>query len=246
MIEYARIMTKQEVNSFYSFLKSKQEIKFNINPYRDVLIKEYHNYEKCIIEYYNKTKYYNVEEIYLSHILKKVGLNGKLKMKQLYDFYLENGLVDLRIKYGKEPVTKLINRYIKTKKSCKNEENEIVEYLSKMFPKSIKQLPIKYKLKGQKEKKCFVDLVLSNDEYIFVIEIKTNSYSIDNNQLELYESLIKFINKDDRKIYPLFICYNGEWERSNKFIQSNFDYIKKEVKDDLDLQEIAEYGYIIK
>ena len=313
-IEYAKIMTKSEVDSFYSFLKSKQGIEVDFDAYKSRII-EIHNrinkecesilnnrYEehieevsnyndyvnevnlliknkKCLcggnlryissynfwgclnykdssqhhfnfngkdLPYFKEREYRNIEyfkySILSNNWLKDIlnELNVKSRPIRLYEYIMKIGLEDLKSKYNNLKSENVLTSLNNTKSRTKKEEIEIYDYFSMLGLKLNKQLPIKYKLKGQKEKKCFIDLVLSNEDYIFVVEIKTNSDSLNYEQLELYDSLIRFMENKKRYVKPIFVIYNSEKHHkhiytSTSITELSFNYIKEHIKsiDDL-------------
>lgn len=152
-----------------------------------------------------------VDANWATNILRQNNLNAFASASDLLNFYEENGLDDLREKYGYKKTKERISGYVKAKKESVKEEREIVEHLSRFFPKGISQTGIRYKRKDQNEKVAIVDLILSDEKVVYVIEIKRSVLDINEDQLILYQSLIDFTLKNvgDRRICKaLFIIYN--------------------------------------
>lgn len=137
---------------------------------------------------------------YLSDIIKSLGLNGKLNAKSLHAFYTCSGLEDLKLKYSGEPYDKLINQYSEVKKIAKEFEEDCYQRVLPLYTNVLKEFGIKYKLQGEEERYCFLDLLCSNEKVLHIFECKTTKLDIDQNQNELYLSLINFMDKSGRDI----------------------------------------------
>lgn len=146
-------------------------------------------------------------------ILRKTKLDKFIKAKELITFYINYGYEDLREKYGYKPTIESISGYVNAKIKSRIEEKEITEHLTNLFSNSKPQIGINYKLENQNPKVAIIDLILSNDETVYVVEIKRSNYDIKLEQLKLYYSLICFIlkeNSDERKCKATFLIYNKE------------------------------------
>jgi hypothetical protein len=255
VLEYARKMTKQEVDSFYGFIRGKQDEKIlaaqqALEKHAGALINEYHTFEyesniqmeqyreflkmahECFInqqcqcglklklftnryngqqfwgcpDYLNESTthrawnydpredFSHIYRDWLTNIIKKLNLRGILHTKYLLIFYEENGLKDLQFENTGKSSKELINRYTNINSNSKEFELRQVEFLRNQWPNVIYQFPVKYKYVGEKEKCCFIDILCSNDETICIYECKTSQYNIDNNQMNLYIDVIKYIN----------------------------------------------------
>lgn len=127
------------------------------------------------------------------------------------NFVDEIGLLDLREKYGYTCSKDRISGYVKAKKASLTEEKEISSLLSPFFPKAISQLGIRYKLTNEKETVAILDLLLSDETTVNLLEIKRSAYDLDEEQLRLYKSLVEFVlnkSNDSRKLTALFVVYN--------------------------------------
>lgn len=259
-LEFARKMTKQEVDNFYSFIRKKQDDKVALarevlEQYAGKLINEYHAFAykaeeemdkhkdfismaqscyenqtcQCGLKLKLFTNRYNGQQFlgcpdymddtkvhkawnyapgedyryifknWLTTIITNLGLRDKLHTKYLLLFYEENGLCDLQYKHIGISSKVLIDRYTNTNKSSKEFELRQVEFLRNQWPNVIYQFPVKYKYFGEKEKFCFIDILCSNDETICIYECKTSKFDINNDQMNLYVNVVKFIN-DSLKI----------------------------------------------
>lgn len=146
-------------------------------------------------------------------IIKSTNSENMLKASQLLRLYEKNGFDDLRAKYGYKKTIKSISGYVTAKRNSFKEELEIIEQLSKYFPKSNSQLGIRYKLKSDIEKVAILDFILSDNKDVYVIEIKRSVYDIKAEQLQLYYELMDYIMnnaEDKRNCKALFIVYNKE------------------------------------
>jgi len=256
ILEYARKMTKAEVDNFYSFIRQKQDEKIKLaqdtlEKYAGQLINEYHLFAynsglemdkyaahikiarncytnqlcECGLklklftnryngqqflgcpDYLDETKrhkawnyepgedYKDIFKNWLGVIISNLGLKGKLHTKYLLLFYEENGLEDLQYKHIGISSKILIDRYTNINKSAKEFELRQVEFLRNQWPNVIYQFPVKYKYTGDKERCCFIDILCSNDETICIYECKTSKYDINNDQMNLYIDVVKFINE---------------------------------------------------
>lgn len=178
---------------------------------------------------------FNYTKVRLSHnwsseIIKRCGLKGLITAKELLIFYESEGLEDLRSKYGYKNSMKSISAFPTASKHSKKEELEIQNFLEEYFPKSNYQLYVKYKISGQDEKICIIDLIVSDDDYVFLIEIKRHNIYIDEDQITLYFKLLvhKMIQSNDsRKLKGIFVVneyFNSEYN-CNKCIV--FEDLKK-------------------
>lgn len=144
-------------------------------------------------------------------IIRSTNSEKKLKASQLLRLYEKIGFEDLRAKYGYKKTMKSISGYVTAKRNSFKEEVEIIEQLSKYFPKSNSQLGIRYKLKSDIEKVAILDFILSDNKDVYVIEIKRSVYDIKAEQLQLYYELMDYIMnnlEDKRNCKALFIVYN--------------------------------------
>ena len=137
---------------------------------------------------------------YLLEIINELGLRDKLNQKRLLLFLVEKGYSDIRYVYGSKSSFDDIDNFKDANTVSKKYEDECHEELSHKFPTCIKQFPIKYKIKGDKERCCFIDILCSDEKEVVIYECKTNSHDVREEQNHLYLSLIKFMNTTDRKV----------------------------------------------
>ncbi len=152
---------------------------------------------------------------WVTMIRNSMGVGNAVQPKTLLQCLLNEGLEDLKLKYfpTANPTAKAIETYSKVKKNTSKEEKEIERILDLFFNKVIPQQGIKYKMKGEKEKYCFVDMVASTAYNVNIIEIKTNAGHIKEDQLNLYTDLTKNIllsHNDNRQVTSNFIVYDGD------------------------------------
>lgn len=179
-----------------------------------------------------ENQYKNIK-VRLSHnwstdILRKCNISDKIKAKELLLFYKSEGFEDLREKYGYKNSLKSISSFITANRESKKEEKEIKNFLNSFFDKVSYQLYIKFKKLGEEEQIRIIDLIVSDNANVFVIEIKRHNIYIDRKQIKEYYSLIKNImalSNDERDITSLFIV--------NEFYDSQFNENKCVLFDEL-------------
>ncbi|MGE0079310.1 MAG: hypothetical protein AB7S48_15730 [Bacteroidales bacterium] len=156
-----------------------------------------------------------------------------------------NGFDDLRLKYGYKPTIETISSYPIAKKISREEETEIKQFLSKYYKNIVFQQGIKYKLINEKEKKCFVDIIVSDDSTVNIIEIKRDIVSIRPKQLNLYFELVKYImnnKKDKRFIQSLFIVSNPIYY-SSEFYEIPKHILFTELKNKITSKKEIDYEF---
>lgn len=152
-----------------------------------------------------------IEMDWLTNILKATALKGQIQASHLLQFLVENNYDDLREKYGLSSTGQLITNLTRTKQASTQEEKEIAAFLQPFFPKCIQQQGIRYKLQGEKENIAILDLIISDDKTVYLLEIKRNPHNIIQNQLPFYQALLQHIMEkapDQRRIHPVFLVYN--------------------------------------
>lgn len=174
-------------------------------------------------------------KVRLSHnwsteILKRCKLNKQITAKELILFYESQGLEDLRAKYGFKHSLKSISSFILANEHSKREEKEIKDFLNPFFEKSNYQMYIKFKKISGKEEIRILDLVVSDEKNVFLIEIKRHNIYIDSEQLCLYRDLLQYImtQKNDKRILvPLFIVNEYYRQSINNSSCINFNELKE-------------------
>lgn len=278
MIEYARIMTVQELRDFFASISRNHNEKKSkawecLLQNKNVLIDDYHKFEQQRVDIYyeEKLKLRNVKKSWdnkvcdtccskmklvnsdygdfwgctnfrdpshkhrtfplnydeyffdrwqnlnvridanwATNIIRQNNLQATVKATDLLNFYDEFCLEDLREKYGYRNSKDRISGYVKAKKASSIEEKEITKHLSSIFKKSNEQRGVRYKLKDDKEKVAIIDLILSDDDEVNIIEIKRSVLDLKEEQLLLYHQLIAFLlneTNDVRVCRSLFIVY---------------------------------------
>lgn len=170
------------------------------------------NYGEIFASRYKNVKV-RINAHWATDIIRMTNSSKNLKAAQLVRLYGEEGMEDLRKKYGYKSTLKSISGYVTAKKNSFREESEITNALSEFFPKSKTQLGIRYRLKDEYEKVAIIDFVLSDDQVVYLIEIKRRIYDIQIEQLELYFALMDYIMKeadDDRDCKGILMVYSEE------------------------------------
>ncbi len=150
-----------------------------------------------------------VKSTWLPDIISSCGLKGKVFAKELYEFYLSNGLEDLRIKYGRNTTEKTFMGLIKAKGRSIEQEMAGLTFLQSAFSKVVYQQCITYKLKDEKEAFCIPDYIVSDGITVKVIDAKLD-YANDD-KMDKYIALVKFIlnkNNDTRPVTGAHLLYN--------------------------------------
>lgn len=169
-------------------------------------------------------------------IIKKVNLVEKIRAKELLLFYISLNLEDLRKKYGYKSTSKSISAYVIANKESKREELEIRTFLEPFFDKVIHQIYVRYKLKTSVEKIKIFDLIVSDKNQVYLIEIKRHNIYIDEEQLELYFELLNHImekNEDKRTLKSLFIVnefYESSYNFNNCVVFKNLKKLKDKIQ----------------
>lgn len=155
--------------------------------------------------------YFNVSSNWVTDIINKVGLDGKINAKRVFEYFIENGLEDLRLKYKKLPTEKQINSLIETKERSKIQEQKALEYLKTKYEKVVPQQCILFKLTGSKEEFCIPDFICSDKNKVTIVDAKLD-YTNDS-KMTKYILLVRHIlrkNKDDRIVTGAHIMYSYE------------------------------------
>jgi ssDNA-binding Zn-finger/Zn-ribbon topoisomerase 1 len=149
-----------------------------------------------------------VSRDWVTDIIKELGLKGKVKAKEAFEYYQSIGFEDLRVKHGRGSTEELINSLVKTNKRSKEQEWYSALYLETIYPTVICQQTIVYKLKGQEQKFCIPDFICGSDFEVMIADAKLDYVDIE--QLDLYTSLVKFMmdkKKDERPVNGMFLMY---------------------------------------
>ena len=168
------------------------------------------NYEEQFHEQLHWVKI-RINMDWLTNILKTTGLKGRVRASDLLDFLQEQGYDDLRDKYGLSSTQRLITNLVRTKQASTREEKEIATFLKAFFVNNVQQQGIRYKLQTEQETIAIIDLIVSNDKTVYLLEIKRHPHNIHEYQLSLYQSLLQHIMDqaaDPRRIQPVFLVYN--------------------------------------
>lgn len=188
---------------------------------------EYLIYQKCNLKP-------RINKDWATDIKKELQLPTYITATNIIDFLEYNGCEDLRAKYNYKSTKESISGFVNANKDSKIEEKEVFEKLEKKNFKSLhKQYCIKYKRVNEIEKIAILDILLSNENKVYIIEIKRFFMYINDEQLDLYYNLISHLLKsknDSREVMPFF-CISNKEEFDLKYYKpkNNFFYV-----DDID------------
>lgn len=168
----------------------------------------------------------HIPATWLPEIIAREGLKGKVFAKELYEFYLSEGLEDLRIKYGKNTSENTFNGYIKAKGRSIEQEDLAEGYLQTVYKRVAVQQCIHYKLKDGKVSFCIPDFIVGDQEQVTVIDAKLD-YTNDP-KMDKYIELVEFIlrgRKDHRSVTGAYIMYDVN-EDVTHFFTTKFPIIR--------------------
>lgn len=160
----------------------------------------------------------HIPNAWLTDLIKSCGLKGIVFAKEVYMFFINHGLDDLRIKYGKTTTENTFNGYITAKANSMRQEGEAEKHLKSMYDKVAPQRCIHYKLKEGKPLFCIPDFIVSKDNQVTVVDAKLGY--VDDEKMDKYVSLIQFIllsKGDVRKVGGAFILYAGVFIHKSKY-----------------------------
>jgi hypothetical protein len=186
---------------------------------------------------FNKNQLFHFEQSNIKHrvnthwatdIKKALNISQNISATNILDFLELNGYEDLRIRFNYKPTKESIAGFVNGNLESKKEEKEIFAKLSSFnFDKIHKQYYIKYKLADDKERIAILDVLISNDDKVYIVEIKRGLYDIKEEQLQLYHNLITFIlneKKDNRKLISFF-CISNKSEYDSIYFKCNSTFI---------------------
>lgn len=168
------------------------------------------DFEAKFTEYFRAIKV-RIPSDWLTQILKATSLHPQVAASDLLDFLLAKGYEDLREKHGWSDTKTRISGYVRAKKASSQEEQEIQAFLASFFPKLLAQQGIRYKLTGEKERMAILDILVSTNSQVFLLEIKRRVHDMREQQLSLYNSLLLHILQqkgDTRTLHSLFLVYD--------------------------------------
>lgn len=148
---------------------------------------------------------------YITDIIKEQGLKDKVTAKNLLNFYLKEGRVDLLEKYELGSSWNQIDRYINVKRTADDFERRTETYLKSIFNTVQPQFKVVYKYEGEKERHCILDFLCSDNAGVFIYECKTSKYDKKESQKKLYIEVIqKIIDtlKIDKQLYFRYAIEN--------------------------------------
>lgn len=140
---------------------------------------------------WNKIK---IDHHWCTDILKRLKLHTRIRAIHLMRFFIENDVEDLREKYGYKSTMDILGNIAHTSKRAKDQEKRVFDLLSNTFDNVVSQQGISFREKGSYKKQYrFIDFIASNDDFLFVIEVKLNAHSIDLEQISEYWELMSDI-----------------------------------------------------
>lgn len=160
---------------------------------------------------------------WIADLIKSCGLKGQVFPKQVYGFFIDQGLEDIRIKYGKTTSENSFNGFVKAKARSLIQEGEASRYLKTIYDKIAVQQCIDYKTKKGKPEFCIPDFIVSKGNDVVVVDAKLEFP--DDYKMGKYISLVKFIlNKknDTRVVSGAFIMYNDD---ISQYIKSSYQIL---------------------
>lgn len=148
---------------------------------------------------------------YITDIIRELGLKGKVNAKQLLEFYIKEGRVDLLEKYNLGSSWNQIDRYQNIKRIADDFEKRTESHLKTIFSIVQPQFKVIYKYEGEKEKHCILDFLCSDNNGVFIYECKTSNWDKNDSQKQLYMDVIqKIIDtlKIDKQLYFRYAVQN--------------------------------------
>lgn len=176
--------------------------------------------QQKLFESYFKNIKVRLNKDWCTTILVNLNLKNKIQAKELFLFYQSLGLDDLREKYGYKNTLLTLSTYEFANKKSKKEERIVKGFLENHF-NILYQPYIEYKFKNSSKKICIPDLIISDEDIVLIIEIKTHNMYIDEEQLALYHQLISYLQttkKDNRNLASIFVVneiYESEFNTNN-------------------------------
>lgn len=145
---------------------------------------------------------------WVTEIIEQCGLRGEVTAKPVYNFFIQSGLEDLRLKYGYKSTEKNIMGFVKAHARSKEQEDMALGYLQTEYDKVIPQQCVTFKEKGKKESFCIPDFIVSNTQVVKIIDAKLD-YANDDKMDKYVELLAHFMKArgDTRTLSGAHIMY---------------------------------------
>lgn len=228
-IEYAHIMTPQEVSNYFGFLNGKhqEKIVFTQNWYNQnkewVKAKYYQLEQKYIMERVEQERKQNrkctwvwINPAWIDEIGTSKSIDRRFSQKELLILMERDGLIGLRKKHNTgSPTLKRVDTYNRVNAIAKEEEKAVSNFLKNHF-KVLEQVGIRYKIEGEKEKKCFPDIIASDEKYVVVVDVKGGTGEYGDKKIFMYCQLVSFMmqkRNDKRTVLPSYIVAKREdWD----------------------------------
>ena len=144
---------------------------------------------------------------WIADIRAKIGLPKSLRTGHIYRFYLEEGLEDLLLKYTDVSTETYVYKLCDTRNKAKEFEKSCYESVSALLTKCSFQFAIRYKYFGQKERFAFIDILGSDNDFVYIYECKTSQRVVNICQQDLYVDLVSRILKDNNINKPVKFTY---------------------------------------
>lgn len=150
---------------------------------------------------------------FLTIIIRELGFKGVVNNTDLYNFYQENELKCLYLKYMDGDMNNLLEARTIANRKSKEFEKKCTDELKLKFPKAIPQQGFWYETDTGKRGYCFSDIICSNDKEVIIYECKTNNYDKKESQKDLYIEIMEFLlkqNKDTRTLRFEYLIENED------------------------------------
>lgn len=178
---------------------------------------DYKNNSKQHISFKNETEFYvgyfRVPLNWVTEIILSCNLKGIVNAKEVFEFFLQSGLKDLRVEYGKSATTNSLYTLEKAKKNSKQQERAAELHLASKFPKVKAQQCIVYALECYPKTFCIPDFICGNEQIVCVADAKLAPMYIDDDKMDLYTALVEYIIRemgDPREVIGAHILYKED------------------------------------
>jgi len=142
---------------------------------------------------------------WLTNITIDNGFKGTIRATELYNFYMDSGFEDIRLFYAGNSSEKYLNIYRDVKKNSNSYERKCYDDLKQKHDTVLFQLGIRYESEhtGGKSRYCFLDLLASDKDRVYIYECKTNDHDTNDTQRNLYCSVMYYllhVHQDERDL----------------------------------------------
>lgn len=136
-----------------------------------------------------------------SRILLNTKFKGQIKAIDIYEYIVnELGDPDIALLNNNHDEYQSITKYIKTKNKSREFEKNVLDKVSYQYPNVFYQPGFIYQYENETEKKCFIDILASDENEVVIYECKANKNETNEEQKNIYIDIIKFLlNKKQLK-----------------------------------------------